>query len=279
MAKFSKEVLINRSPEEVYDFLISEDNFKLIPGVEEVEKDKEKGFFNIAGKEKIPLIGLEKVCYEIYIDEESRPSSVKFHTVDFMCSTNGHWRLSKEGEGTKLGYEVKYTVPGSFLGTVIDKLLMEKKMAKEADEYLSRVQLCLEKVGRVMTKDVVALDDSTAVSEVTKKMDETDTRYFPILKEGKVAGVVTDGDLLSKMYAFGPTSEDYPVKNIMTTDVMTIKADASVLETVETLRKNKIRRMPVVNEQGNLVGVISTTDLEVHLGMLTRRKLPKKRDY
>ncbi len=271
MAKFSKEVVVNRSPEEVYDFLLSADNFHFMPGIEKVEKVKEKAIFNILGSEKIPLIGLETVRYEIHIDKTEKPSLANFHTVDFMCSTKGSWRLTGEDGATRLSYEVQYTVPGSFLGKVIDKLLMENNMAKESDEYLSSIQLCLEKVEKVMTKDVVSVDVSTMVSEVTAKMDKTNIRYFPVTKDGKLVGVVTDGDILSKMYAYGPSSENSPVENLMTTGVKTIRTSASVLEAIKLLRENKIRRIPVLSENEELVGIISATDLEAYLGMLKKK--------
>ncbi len=279
MAKFLKEVTIDRSPEEVYDFLISVDNFRLMPGIEEVEKDKHKEMFNVAGKEKIPLVGLEAVRYEIHIDEAKRPSSIKVHTVDFMSPTQGVWKLSKIDEGTKIEYDLEYSVPGSFLGRIIDKLLMEKNMAREADEYISGVKRCLEKVEKIMTKEVVSVDSSAKVSDVTAKMEETDIRYFPVLKDGKLVGVITDGDILSKMYAFGSSSEAYPIKDLMTSDVKTVKADASVLEVIKLLKEHKIRRIPVVDENNALVGIISATDLEVHLGMLTRNNRCKQTTY
>ncbi|MDO8886859.1 CBS domain-containing protein [Candidatus Oleimmundimicrobium sp.] len=275
MAKFSKEVVIDRSLEEIYDFLISEDNFRLVPGIDEVEKDKDEEMFNITGREKIPFVGLESVCYEIHIDETKRPSSIKFHTVDFMTPTQGSWKLSKTERGTKVKYDVGYNVPGSFLGKAIDKLMVEKNAAKEVDEYISSLKQCLEKVEKIMTKEIVTVNSSDKASDVTVKMEGTNIRYFPVLKEGKLVGVVTDGDILSKMYAYGSSSENYPIEKLMTTDVKTVRVDTSVLEVIKLLRKHKIRRIPVVNENDMLVGIVSATDLEAHFGILTKNNRKK----
>ncbi len=269
MGKFSREIMVDCSPGEAFDFLQDADHFRLMPGIREVTREGE--VFLIKGEEKLPFIGLDIVSYRICIDEK-KPSLLRYHTEEFMLDEHGSWELTEVDGKTRINYELEYKIPGSFLGHMVDRVLVKKKLGREIEEYLDNLRKFLVKVEDVMSKDVISAESKTPISQVTAKMDETGVRYLPVTEDGKLVGVVTDGDILARMYAQGWNFGERLVEEIMTREVKTITPETSLFRAVKLLATHKIRRLPVVKETGEVVGVISATDLEVQLGMFKKRK-------
>lgn len=269
MGKFSREIVVDCPPGEAFDFLQDADHFRLMPGIREVTKEKEA--FLVKGEEKLPFFGLDIVSYKIRIDEK-KPTLLRYHTEEFILDEHGSWELTEVDGKTRINYELEYKIPGSFLGYMVDKVLVERKLGREIEEYLDKLKRFLVRVEDIMSKNVVSVESKTPISQVTAKMDETDIRYLPVTENGKLVGVVTDGDILARMYAQGWTSNGRPVEEIMTKEVKTITPETSLFHTIKLLTTHKIRRLPVVKKTGEVVGVISATDLEVHLGMFKKRR-------
>lgn len=122
------------------------------------------------------------------------------------------------------------------------------------------------KVGDIMTKNVITVQVGTKVSEVINKMNETKVRYMPVMDGEKLVGVVTDGDILFRVYAHGLAPDEMTIEQIMTKDVITIGPELDELQAMGLLAGHHIRRLPVVKE-GRLVGIISMTDIESRIGM------------
>ena len=84
---------------------------------------------------------------------------------------------------------------------------------------------------------------------------------MPVVGEGKVTGlktsvvgIITEADILGK-------PADAPVESLMTRDVVTVKPDTPVSVVVKCLADRNIKRVPVVNEAGHLVGIVSRADV------------------
>lgn len=269
MGKFSREIVVDCPPGEAFDFLQDADHFRLMPGVREVTKEKEA--FLVKGEEKLLFFGLDIVSYKICIDEK-KPTLLRYHTEEFMLDEHGSWELTEVDGKTRINYELEYKIPGSFLGYMVDKVLVERKLRREIEEYLDKLKRFLVRVEDVMSKGVVSVESKTPISQVTAKMDETDIRYLPVTENGKLAGVVTDGDILARIYAQGLNFGERLVEEVMTKEVKTITPETSLFRAIKLLTTHKIRRLPVVKETGEVVGVISATDLEIQLGMFKKRK-------
>lgn len=122
------------------------------------------------------------------------------------------------------------------------------------------------KVRDLMAKDLVTIGAGNKVSEAIEQMNEIKVRYLPVIEEGKLAGVLTDGDILFRVYAHGLSPENLAVKDVMTKDVVTIGPDIDELQAMGLLAGHHVRRLPVI-EGGKLVGVLSITDVESRVGM------------
>jgi len=121
-----------------------------------------------------------------------------------------------------------------------------------------------------MSKDVITIDVNGSMTHASGLMKENNIRGLPVMKNGELVGVVTDRDL-KKASASDANSLDIhellyliakiKIKEIMTKDPITIPVDYTVEETAEVLLDNKLSGAPVVNNKGNLVGIITQADI------------------
>jgi acetoin utilization protein AcuB len=119
------------------------------------------------------------------------------------------------------------------------------------------------------------------MSDATKIMKENDIRMLPVMKKGKLAGIITDGDLKRASASDATTLEIHEllyllstikVKEIMTKDPITVPFDYTMEETAEILLENKISGVPVVDDRGHVIGAITQTDLFKMMVSLTGLK-------
>jgi acetoin utilization protein AcuB len=121
-----------------------------------------------------------------------------------------------------------------------------------------------------MSKNIITVHENDSMYDAIKLLKEHDIQMLPVLKKGKLIGIVTDRDLKKASASDATTLEIHElsyllvrikVKNIMTQKVITVPSDFTVEETAQVLQKNKISGAPVVNAEGQIVGTITKTDL------------------
>ena len=121
-----------------------------------------------------------------------------------------------------------------------------------------------------MSKNVISVDINDSMSDAIKLLKENDIKMMPVLKKGKLVGVVTDRDLKRASASDATTLDVHEllflvskikIKGIMTKDPIMIPEDFTVEETAEILLKNKISGAPVIDNEGKVVGTITQTDL------------------
>ncbi len=113
----------------------------------------------------------------------------------------------------------------------------------------------------IMTERVITTTVSATVSEVAKLLTRNAISGVPVVGEGeaaglrtKVIGIVTEADILGK-------PAEAPVESLMTRTVITVKPQTPVSEIVNYLAARNIKRVPVVNDAGHLVGIVSRADV------------------
>jgi len=133
-------------------------------------------------------------------------------------------------------------------------------------------------VGNWMSKDVITIDVDDSMHNAMKLMKKNAIRMLPVLKKGKLVGIITDRDLKRSAASDATTLDVHEllylvsrlkVRNIMTKDPITVPQNFTVEETAEVLLKNKISGVPVVDQNGDVVGMITQTDLFLVLIALT----------
>jgi len=125
-------------------------------------------------------------------------------------------------------------------------------------------------VSNWMSKNVITVDVDDSMHDAMKRMKEKNIRMLPVLKKGKLVGVVTDRDIKRASASDATTLDVHEllylvskikVQNIMTKNPITVPQNFTVEETAEVLLKHKISGVPVVDQNGQLVGIITQTDL------------------
>lgn len=121
-----------------------------------------------------------------------------------------------------------------------------------------------------MSNAVITVDVNDSMMDATRKLKEHDIRVLPVMKKGNLVGIVTDRDLKRASASDANTLEVHEllfilcklkVKDIMTKDPITVHTDFTVEETAELLMENKISGVPVVDDKGKVVGIITQNDL------------------
>ena len=123
------------------------------------------------------------------------------------------------------------------------------------------------KISELMTRNPCTVSPETPVSEAARLMKEEDVGIVPVVERvggaetrGRLVGVVTDRDIAIRHVAEGRAS-DAPVRDVMSGGVKTATPDDSVETVMELMGREQVRRIPVVDERGSLVGVVSQADL------------------
>lgn len=121
-------------------------------------------------------------------------------------------------------------------------------------------------VQEVMNEDVIVMQDNEQVGHARNLMlNHGFSRIVVVNDEGKPVGIVTEKDLTRKMRGNGPKWKRRPIdkisiRRIMSEDLVTTTLYSSLQDAVETILKNRISSIPVVDEDG-LVGIVTKTDL------------------
>ncbi len=121
-----------------------------------------------------------------------------------------------------------------------------------------RVKKLLDKKG----SDVHSVSPNTTVYEALKVMAEKEIRVLVVLKKGKMVGVMSERDYARKVILKGRSSKDSLVKEIMTSDVISISQTAKLKKCYSLMLKNNIHQLPVIDD-GELVGIISIDDIRL----------------
>ncbi|MBI5159504.1 CBS domain-containing protein [Candidatus Micrarchaeota archaeon] len=121
----------------------------------------------------------------------------------------------------------------------------------------------------VMTRGVIAVNAKDAVSKAAKALKSNAIGSVVVLDKGKAVGIVTERDIVFKVVAAGKDSKKLKVAQIMGAPLKVISLSAGIQEAALTLRAHKIKRLPVVDKKGKLVGIITEEDLlRVYPGLI-----------
>jgi len=113
-----------------------------------------------------------------------------------------------------------------------------------------------------MTPNPACCTPTMTLDEVAKLMVHNDCGEIPIVDgSDQLVGVITDRDIVCRVVAEGKNPTAYTAEQFMSQPIVTVPADTPLEEVVATMEKHQIRRMPVVDEQGSCVGIISQADL------------------
>jgi CBS domain-containing protein len=115
------------------------------------------------------------------------------------------------------------------------------------------------RVKDVMTSSPICCKPTDNVEQVATMMREHDCGVIPVCSANDLLGVITDRDITCRAVASGKTA--LPVAAVMTKPVYTVSQDDDVQVAIDTMEKRQVRRLPVVDDGGKVVGIIAPSDL------------------
>ena len=118
------------------------------------------------------------------------------------------------------------------------------------------------KVSQAMTRDVRVVSPDQMIRDVARTMAELDTGVMPVGENDRLVGMITDRDIAIRGVAEGK-SPDAPVREVMTPEVRYCFEDEDVTDVARTMSEQQVRRLPVLNRDKRLVGIISLGDVAV----------------
>lgn len=117
------------------------------------------------------------------------------------------------------------------------------------------------KIKDIMTKEIACVDANSTAADAAKKMKDQNVGTVLIIDQNQLKGLVTDRAITTKAVAEDKDPRSLPVTEIMTKDVIGCSEEDDVFDALKTMGENKVRRLPVVNDQDHLVGVVSMADI------------------
>lgn len=136
------------------------------------------------------------------------------------------------------------------------------------------------KVKDWMTSSVISTRRNTSISSAHQIMRENNIRRLPVVEDNKLVGIITIGDVREASPSDATTLSIWElnylwaqltVEKIMTRNVLTVKVDTPIVDAAELMLEHKVSGLPVLDDSGALVGVITESDI---FRMLVRSRVP-----
>lgn len=121
------------------------------------------------------------------------------------------------------------------------------------------------KVREVMTDRPRCVTLETPISEVAQLMESEDVGSLPVLEGDELAGMITDRDIVVRVIAQGKDPRGMPVREVASRELVTVYADDDLSNALKKMASQQVRRLPVVDEDNRLVGVLAQADVALEV--------------
>ena len=130
------------------------------------------------------------------------------------------------------------------------------------------------KVRTLMTSDVRSCRPEMNLAEAVREMWEGDCGALPIVnEEGRVIGMITDRDICIAVATRGRPADRITVREVAVDHVHTCLSDDDATSAIQAMKLHRIRRLPVVDADGHLRGIVSLSDIVTHAGAVTQKEI------
>ena len=118
-------------------------------------------------------------------------------------------------------------------------------------------------ISQIMTREAETINPATSVKEAAQRMRSMDVGALPVCDGRRLLGMVTDRDITIRIVADGRDPVNTSVQDAMTPDIAYCFEDQDVRDAARIMEERQIRRLPVVDREKHLVGIVSLGDVAI----------------
>jgi CBS domain-containing protein len=119
-------------------------------------------------------------------------------------------------------------------------------------------------IRELMSENPCSIDADKSVAYAAKMMRDEDVGLAPIVEGDRLVGTLTDRDIAIRVVAEGRDPESTRAREVASTDVLTVDPQQDLDEALRLMAQHQVRRLPVVEEDGRLVGIVAQADVARH---------------
>jgi CBS domain-containing protein len=119
------------------------------------------------------------------------------------------------------------------------------------------------RISEIFSTDVELATPDMTILEIAQKMKERDCGSVPVRDGDRLAGMITDRDIVVRCIAEGKDPEETTAGEVMTSGILYCYDDEDAKDVAKNMAETKVRRLPVLNRDKRLVGIVSLGDLSV----------------
>ena len=116
-------------------------------------------------------------------------------------------------------------------------------------------------IREVMSSNPSAIEADKSVADAAKLMRDEDVGLAPVVEGDRLVGTLTDRDITVRVVAEGKDPQSTTVREVASTDLVTVDPEQDLDEAARLMAQHQVRRLPVVEEDGRLVGVVAQADV------------------
>ncbi len=276
----NKSIAINATPEKIFEVLKHPKYFPFFMShVQNVESIGEKQYLW-----KVDGLAGKPIEWTTEITEVVPNELIRWKTAENENGEGGFLRLEQaNGSGTRLHFGMKYQPIAGKLGHMVAGLFNRDPKSELNDDFL-RLKTYIEKgklphdaavniskkrrndmkVKEIMSEDLACCTLAASLHDAAQMMNEFDCGCIPVFEnEGskKPIGMITDRDITIRTVSHNKNPLNMTVGEVMTDNVVTVKPDMSIEDCVAVMERNQIRRVAVVDENGDLCGMVAQADI------------------
>ncbi len=118
-----------------------------------------------------------------------------------------------------------------------------------------------QSIRELMTENPRTAQPDQPIAEVAKIMRDEDTGVVPVVEGERLTGMITDRDITIRVVAEGKDPQSTKVRDVASSDLVTVDPQQNLDEALRLMAQHQVRRLPVVEEDGRLVGVVAQADV------------------
>ncbi|MCK5474344.1 MAG: CBS domain-containing protein [Candidatus Aenigmarchaeota archaeon] len=117
------------------------------------------------------------------------------------------------------------------------------------------------KISEIMSKPVIVIEEDKTIQGAAFILREHNIRGLVVVRGHDAQGILTDRDIVAKVVAENLDPRNVAVKDIMVPKIITAKFDELINDVAKKMCANKVGRIPIVDDEGTIVGVVTETDI------------------